>query len=456
MGVTKNGRLIVVLGMHRSGTSAITRGLKSLGVGLGDHLMPAIPNDNDKGFWEDVELTALNENVLAAVGCTWHSLRLIKPNELTGRQLAPLRLRASKLLEEKLGGNRTFGFKDPRLCRLLPFWKEVFSNLRLRDEYVIALRNPLSVAVSLARRNNFSAEKSHLLWLEHTIPAINETEGKPRVVVDYDIVMSDPLHQMNRIASGLGIVLNDTTKRELSHYAKDFISEDLRHARYKPADLSLDPRLPQLAVDAYQFLLKVAKSNDTLRPVIGNKEWRRIGQTFNALAPLYCLIDRETQGLATKRALEISGLEERLATVHAALEQTQQLAWGRADEIADLQERLATAHAALEQTQQLAWGRADEIAALSSQLGRTQSALEQTQKLALERAKEITDLQDRLRNANEALESATAEAKRWQQSYNNITSSLSWRLTAPLRALARHLRGRRFPTCRDQSKFQKR
>ena len=58
-------RLIVVLGMHRSGTSAITRGLQVMGVGLGDRMMPAMP-DNVKGFWEDVDLNALNMEMLSA------------------------------------------------------------------------------------------------------------------------------------------------------------------------------------------------------------------------------------------------------------------------------------------------------------------------------------------------------------------------------------------------------
>ena len=66
-----NDRLIVVLGMHRSGTSAITRALKVLGVELGDRLMPAAEDDNDTGYWEDVDFNALNIEMLCAVGKDW-------------------------------------------------------------------------------------------------------------------------------------------------------------------------------------------------------------------------------------------------------------------------------------------------------------------------------------------------------------------------------------------------
>ena len=57
--------------MHRSGTSAITRGLQVMGVELGDNLMPALKGDNDKGYWEDIDLNALNIEMLSAIGSRW-------------------------------------------------------------------------------------------------------------------------------------------------------------------------------------------------------------------------------------------------------------------------------------------------------------------------------------------------------------------------------------------------
>jgi hypothetical protein len=60
----KKTKMVVVLGMHRSGTSAITRGLLVMGVRLGDRLLPAVKGENDKGHWEDVDLNALNIEML--------------------------------------------------------------------------------------------------------------------------------------------------------------------------------------------------------------------------------------------------------------------------------------------------------------------------------------------------------------------------------------------------------
>ena len=60
---TRGKSIVVVLGMHRSGTSAVTRGLMVMGVELGDHLMPPVPDDNEKGFFEEIDVNAINMEV---------------------------------------------------------------------------------------------------------------------------------------------------------------------------------------------------------------------------------------------------------------------------------------------------------------------------------------------------------------------------------------------------------
>ena len=80
-----DSRLVVVLGMHRSGTSAITRGLSALGVPLGNNLMPPMLNNNDKGFFEDLEINELNTELLTALNRDWDSLSRIP------RRVAPKR-----------------------------------------------------------------------------------------------------------------------------------------------------------------------------------------------------------------------------------------------------------------------------------------------------------------------------------------------------------------------------
>ena len=70
---TTDKKVIVVLGMHRSGTSVVTRGLQVLGVDLGTRLLAAEQGVNDKGFWEDMDITAFDVDLLCALGHDWHS-----------------------------------------------------------------------------------------------------------------------------------------------------------------------------------------------------------------------------------------------------------------------------------------------------------------------------------------------------------------------------------------------
>jgi len=138
-------QIVVVLGMHRSGTSAITRGLKVLGVELGSKLLSPEVGINDKGFWEDIDVTAFNDEFLKELGHDWHSLTPIMPHELHSQIAQNRKLRAVEILRNKLSGIDCFGVKDPRMARLLPFWQSVFAELNLKVSYVVAFRNPKSV-----------------------------------------------------------------------------------------------------------------------------------------------------------------------------------------------------------------------------------------------------------------------------------------------------------------------
>ena len=149
-------KIIVVLGMHRSGTSALTRGLETLGVSLGENLMPAAEGNNSKGFWEDLEIVALNDALLAEMGMNWHSLgALHTSHDWAGLLAGPLAARAEKYLSEQAGCFALFGIKDPRMSRLLPFWREIFRRCSIEPMFLICNRDPLSVAKSLARRDGF-------------------------------------------------------------------------------------------------------------------------------------------------------------------------------------------------------------------------------------------------------------------------------------------------------------
>ncbi|MDP3694872.1 MAG: hypothetical protein Q8R42_02015, partial [Desulfocapsaceae bacterium] len=185
----KKKKVIVVLGMHRSGTSAITRSLSMLGVNLGDALHPA-GFDNPKGFWENRECIAINEELLRHFNSAYDCLDLRFESVVDDSFIRALKDRAIQLINRYLDeSDGLWGFKDPRTCRLLSFWRDVFQSIKCDVCFVIVLRNPVSVVASLTKREQLPEEKSYLLWLQHVLPAVMNTEGQKRVVVDYDKFM---------------------------------------------------------------------------------------------------------------------------------------------------------------------------------------------------------------------------------------------------------------------------
>lgn len=195
---------ILVLGMHRSGTSALTRVLNLSGADVGPNLLAAGP-DNPGGFWEPAAIVDLHERLLAAIGRTWHDPRPIPAGRLLAEDLAPFRHELRAILARDFGGADRFVIKDPRLCRLVPFWRPVLDDLGMETHSVIAWRNPAEVAGSLQRRNQMSEGVAHLLWLEHNLAAERDTRGTSRVVVSYDALLADWRAALATIESGLGL-----------------------------------------------------------------------------------------------------------------------------------------------------------------------------------------------------------------------------------------------------------
>jgi O-antigen biosynthesis protein len=360
--------IVVVLGMHRSGTSAITRGLKVLGVELGSNLIPPNENVNAKGFWEDADVNAINIELLGALGCDWHTLRPLLANELALPLVEKFRLQALHLLQSKLSDTNYFGLKDPRLAKLLPFWKDVFSRLNIKVSYVIACRNPMSVAHSLFKRDGFAFEKTYQLWLDHMLASLVGTQGESRVIVDYDLLMEDAAQQLNRVAKYLHLKF-DVNSQAFAEYKNEFLEDGLRHTRYHSSDLALDRAAPSQVNELYNALLSMAtdlsehdspaintmlkKMMETLRqnhPIlryISDCEQRITEMTSQNTIQKNRLIEQEKQAselntLLAERDSELAGLNQATVERENQLANLNQVAAERMALISEIRSTVAT------------------------------------------------------------------------------------------------------------------
>ena len=243
-------RLVVVLGMHRSGTSAVTRALMALGAELGDSLLLA-QKENPKGFFEDSDLNSLNIEMLGAIGQRWDSLSSVEASHIDRLWQLGLGEKAARILDQKLSVHPIFAFKDPRVAKLLGFWQRVFEELGLDVSYLLVLRNPLSVAQSLAARDGFSREKSYALWLGHVLDSLFKTSGKPRTLAEFDIFMDDPERELRRMADELSFEVDE---HELDVFVSGFLEENLRHTRFDAAALLGDPSCSPFVFEVYSNL----------------------------------------------------------------------------------------------------------------------------------------------------------------------------------------------------------
>jgi hypothetical protein len=268
--------------MHRSGTSALARGLQMLGVYLGNNFLDTRP-DNPTGYWEDKNIYELNERLLAALGLKWEEVALIDDTLWYRPQVETLRTEAIEYLRSQFVSHPLWGFKDPRTIRLLPFWQSALRRLEVDECYLVVVRNPRSVALSLLKRHGMDEITAHFLWLVYMVPYLSEIAGKPFIVADYDMVMADPRQQIERIARGLKIPLNESSTAAIEQFAGDFLDPNLRHSFFKESDFDTNPRLRPLTREAYLWLRRIAEDRIATDSPPFWSAWESSRQTLQGL-----------------------------------------------------------------------------------------------------------------------------------------------------------------------------
>lgn len=217
----------LVLGMHRSGTSAMTQLLGLAGAQLPAHVMPG-DEHNAKGYFEPWRIALFNDERLRAGGGAWDDPFSFPFRPLPEAEEAEWRKRAEALFAEEYRKVRTPLLKDPRVTVLMPLWRQVLEDSGVQLRCVIPVRHPLAVAGSLARRDAFPREKSVLLWSAYMLAAEAYTRDLPRAFVDYDALLLDWRREVARIEAAHGAALPKLTAKA-AESIDGFLSPELRH-----------------------------------------------------------------------------------------------------------------------------------------------------------------------------------------------------------------------------------
>jgi hypothetical protein len=223
---------IMVVGMHRSGTSALTRVLNLLGAALPQHVYgPGIGNET--GHWESAEAIRLHDDILQAAGTHWAAIWEPRPNWLSTLPAQTLTTQIKDLVTTEYADHPLFVVKDPRLSLVLPLWNAALDELGIARRTIICFRNPIEVAQSLQERNQtpydpWHVDRSGFLWLRYVLAAERDSRGQPRAFCDY----SELLINWRRTVAGLGATLGISWPRwsaVVENQIDDFLSSSLRH-----------------------------------------------------------------------------------------------------------------------------------------------------------------------------------------------------------------------------------
>jgi len=255
-------RAICILGMHRSGTSVITRCVNLLGISLGnpDRMLPP-KFDNPEGFWEHADIVRLHDDILRFFSSSWDTTVGLPKNWWKMRDMDFYKKEICEWIKREFSDTNIWAWKDPRTCLLLPLWIEVLQKEQIELNIIFVIRNPCEVAASLKKRNGFTYSQSYSMWMLYSLNALKHCEGLKCVFVHYDRFLKDPVGQLRKIASKLELSWpqNETDLViNLQSVAKPY----LRHSNRRDEDFLNDTSIPIMIRQTYQLLLDLECNPD--------------------------------------------------------------------------------------------------------------------------------------------------------------------------------------------------
>jgi hypothetical protein len=255
-------RGIIVLGMHRSGTSLVANLLHSWGAYGGDKdILAQADESNQQGYWEHSPLVEFNQELLKSISADW----FIPPDGTsqkvleTRHSVPAYRCKAQQLIDAMQERNIHWMWKDPRLALLLPFWKQIWGDVL----YVIVIRHPFETAISLKKRNFFPISASLLLWQLYMLAILRNTENSAtKIFIRYDHLIHNPIDYCQYLSSSLEQFCEMPGNRDK---VIEEMTKVINPALWHNQSNSHFDDLPQATPDQkalYSFLLKKAEAPD--------------------------------------------------------------------------------------------------------------------------------------------------------------------------------------------------
>ncbi len=421
---------VLVLGMHRSGTSAVTRllGMSGLNVGDADALLPAHPSDNPSGYWERADLNAINDDFLTTIGHAWNRVAGLDADGVATASDSEADARIESLIAQFDAQGRSWVIKDPRLSLTLPRWLP-----RLKHPVcVIVVRDPREVAASMASgpRGTFTSAFVVALWTQYMHAALDALRGQRAIFVSYRAVLADPLAQSERIVR----CLRELGVNDIHTPDRDEVSAFIDRKQHR-SEAQTHVALSQEQADLYAWL---SAQSDVAHPVEVTG-FPNAPQNDAVLREFEAAFDFHIEHGRANAIVDVGGqsgefsgdIAQPLQEIGRLLaEHSREREQWRSQQKA-LTDNVRDAHARLRQSlldnESLRRGRDAAFENLRERTG------------DVERMRAEIDQASQQLGPGSTLQERVAVLKahtgRLQQTVDALRSSLSWKLTAPLRGL---------------------
>jgi hypothetical protein len=405
---------VLVLGMHRSGTSLCSHVLSALGVDMADNMAGpgarALSPDNAKGHWERWEIVDFHDRILGFFNrgyyTPFHDFGLPVAWWADPR-VAQIRREIVSFLDKRMGPE-PFGFKDPRTVRLMPIWHQITKELKLAPKIIYCLRNPAQVARSLHTRDGIRLDLAEYRWLSYNIDFFRYIRGDDLCTIEYETWFDDHRTNLKKLREFLRLP-DDRPQFDIDMAVSEIADNELRHddVRLGEARQPLVRSVYSLARRADHDPAARDRIQDIAVQFLGFQQVQRAFQReFEQVSALADQVPALSEKSAALQAL-ISDREAQLTAIGA---QAQESAARAAATLAELEHQKAAYADLVEQRDVLARSAEDmrsEIARLSEAFAAAQLREHELERIR----KQVGALREAVMQAErQAREHATVEA----------------------------------------------
>lgn len=401
---------VVVLTMHRSGSSALARILNLLGCDAPKSLISADGN-NESGYWESDVLRVFNDDVLASAGTSWRDWQAFNADWYTTPRFPEFLSRGQELLAAEYGSSAFFFFKDPRICRCVPLWRKLLVGAGVEPRVIMSVRHPIEVAQSLAARDGIPEAEAVLMWLRHMLDAEHDSRGLKRAFVSYDRLVSAPTDTMAALQDPLGLRWPRLSERVAVEVDGSMTSK-LRHHQVEDQDtVSRNHILHDLLSQVHGIFLRWSRDGEDVADHESLDEFRAdMTRLSTPLRTLVEALSAHSQDLSKKTAT-VNALKEEGHTMGGDLNAARKALSALKEEHAALQKTLEEARAEREAKDAENQALQNELDGNRSTLVSVEKDMAQLEKELLQRDEKINALQADLHRMRSALEQRSHEAE---------------------------------------------